>query len=309
MLRTRLAIHSKSYAYILFSLPIKMEKLLWLVAVVTVAFAADGPFNYVDQDAWGGDCTSGKRQSPVDISLTDVKEGGDLIDLVLEGWEKERTGTLRNTGSTVKFEPDDDESFAETTNHKGTYKLLQFHLHWGDANNVGSEHLVDGKATSAEIHFVHRNPDEPAESGDAFAVVGVRVVVDEGDETPDYWNELSVKELYPLGANTSVTVRYSDFLPADLSYYFYEGSLTTPNCDEIVLWFLLQDTISVPRAYLEQLRKIENEDGEQLTFNFREPQALNDRTVYQHTSSGLAVKPVQLLTALSLVAVMIFSRL
>lgn len=287
-----------------------MEKLLWLVAIVNVASAADGRFNYLDQEAWGGDCITGERQSPLDILRTNVKEGDDLIDLVLEGWEKERTGILSNTGSTVKFEPYKNESSAKTKNHKGTYELRQFHLHWGDANNNGSEHLVDGKATAAEIHFVHQNPDKDPEDGDAFAVVGVRLVVDKEEaEIPDYWSVLSVKELYPFGANTSVTVRYSDFLPADRSYYFYEGSLTTPNCYEVVQWFLLQETISVPEAYLEQLRNIENEEGDKLTFNFREPQELNGRTVSQRTSSGLAVKPVQLLTALSLVAFVIFSRL
>lgn len=291
--------------------PLKMEKLLLLIAVVDIASAAVGTFSYTDQGAWGGSCQSGTRQSPIDITSAAVKDNDDLITLDLVDWDKNRTGTFRNTGSSVKFEQYDSESSASTINHRGTYVLKQFHLHWGDADNNGSEHLVDGKATSAEIHFVHLKRNEPADStaGDAYAVVGVRAVVDK-DENTSVWRELNVGRVQGFEDYINATVRFIDLLPVNRSYFYYEGSLTTPNCSEVVQWFLLQNTISIPQAYLEQLRTIKNKAGESLTFNFRETQALNDRTVSQYppTSSGLAVKPVQLLTALSLIAVMIFCR-
>ena len=73
----------------------------------------------------------------------------------------------------------------------------------------------------------------------------------------------------------------ADLLPKNLDYYFYEGSLTTPDCDEIVQWFVLKQTISVPAAYLVQLRNIEmDEAGNSLTFNFCAPQDLNCQTVF-----------------------------
>ena len=37
----------------------------------------------------------------------------------------------------------------------GPYQLAQFHFHWGDATNPGSEHLVAGHRHFAEIHLVH----------------------------------------------------------------------------------------------------------------------------------------------------------
>jgi len=33
----------------------------------------------------------------------------------------------------------------------GTYKLAQFHFHWGKTDNKGSEHLVDGKSYPLEV--------------------------------------------------------------------------------------------------------------------------------------------------------------
>lgn len=33
----------------------------------------------------------------------------------------------------------------------GPYQLAQFHVHWGGANNVGSEHTVEGKHYPVEV--------------------------------------------------------------------------------------------------------------------------------------------------------------
>ena len=33
----------------------------------------------------------------------------------------------------------------------GTYTTVQFHLHWGENNNKGSEHTMDKKAYPAEV--------------------------------------------------------------------------------------------------------------------------------------------------------------
>ena len=42
---------------------------------------------------------------------------------------------------------------------EGTYKLAQFHFHWGGSNENegGSEHTVDGKRFFSELHLVHYN--------------------------------------------------------------------------------------------------------------------------------------------------------
>lgn len=33
----------------------------------------------------------------------------------------------------------------------GSYRLRQFHLHWGSADDHGSEHVVDGVRYAAEV--------------------------------------------------------------------------------------------------------------------------------------------------------------
>ena len=50
-----------------------------------------------------------------------------------------------------------------------------------------------------------------------------------------------------------------------------------PLCNETVQWFLLKHPIDIPGEFLASLRQIvQNEEGDPLTFNFRDAQALNN---------------------------------
>ena len=71
-------------------------------------------------------------------------------------------------------------------------------------------------------------------------------------EISGVWSALNATGLQAqFQAEIRSTVRYSDLLPDELDYYYYEGSLTTPGCSEVVQWFLLKQTIEIPTAYLE----------------------------------------------------------
>ena len=61
---------------------------------------------------------------------------------------------------------------------EGEYQLAQFHAHWGGENARGSEHTVDGKAFSAELHLVHYNTKygdlgTAVDKPDGLAVLGM----------------------------------------------------------------------------------------------------------------------------------------
>lgn len=63
------------------------------------------------------------------------------------------------------------------------YKLQQWHCHWGARNGEGSEHTVDGRSFSGELHLVHWNTSkynsfaEAAGQADGLAVLGVFLMV------------------------------------------------------------------------------------------------------------------------------------
>ena len=225
------------------------------------------------------------RQSPIDIVTADAAANPELTDLQFgDGWTTPITGTYRNGGHNVQFDPTDANNPAVyTTNYLGQYQILQMHMHWGRNDQEGSEHTVNGGQYPLELHFVHSKvgaTDNTA--GDYLAVVGVFAEANDSMEISGVWAQLNVSAIQAYPSLVNVTdFTYGSLLPTSRDYYHYRGSLTTPPCSEIVQWFVLKDPITVPGAYLDYLRTIESEDGvNALTLNFREVQPLSERTVY-----------------------------
>ena len=289
-----------------------MQLQILLFTALIAAATAIISFNYNNQTAWGdiegSVCTTGREQSPIDIRTSQLTESDETIDLVLEGWNLVREGTFANEGGhTVQFTPNNNEPNATTINHQGTYVVQQIHMHWGENSSVGSEHRIDGKQTALEIHFVHRRTSGPNDTRNALTVVAIMAVAGGEDADADVWSDLNVLEVQEEDAETEVTLRYSDLLPsADLSYYYYEGSLTTPLCTEIVQWFVLKERITVPQTFLQQLRTVSTEDGTPLVLNYREVQDTNGRDVVMHASSATSLKSALLSFVILVAATFLF---
>lgn len=123
------------------------------------------------------------------------------------------------------------------------YKLLQVHFH------RPSEHLIGGKNFPMEAHFVHR-----ADSG-ALAVVGVLMAT--GKPNAAFSRVIATmpaKEGAPVKADAGFDP--NALLPANLGYYRYPGSLTTPPCSETVEWLLLTTPIQVAEADVTSFAKL-----------------------------------------------------
>eukprot|EP00057_Strongylocentrotus_purpuratus_P015957 XP_011670431.1 PREDICTED: carbonic anhydrase 4-like [Strongylocentrotus purpuratus] len=85
----------------------------------------------------------------------------------------------------------------------------------------------------------------------------------------------------------------SDLLPSSLDKFWrYDGSLTTPLCNEVVTWTLFEDTIEISNNQLNNLRTMMSDaiddEGNKLPMenNFRDLQSLGTRTVYAVTVEG-----------------------
>lgn len=214
----------------------------------------EGPDHWGDMEAKFSTCSSGKSQSPV--NLTDFIKA-DLKPLkfnYLAGGDQ-----LLNNGHTLQVNFADGSSM-DLNGHN--YGLKQFHAH------APSENQINGKEYAMEVHFVH------ADVNGNLAVVAV--MFDEGAENKALakaWKMMPEKagEKVALAENVLGT----DLMPADKAYYRFDGSLTTPPCSEGVTWLVLKKPVTASKQQIDQFMHLMHHH------NNRPVQPLNARVVLE----------------------------
>ncbi len=199
-------------------------------------------------------CKEGQSQSPIDISAATVTS----LPGIQVAYQETALDILNNGHAIqINYAPGSSITVAGKS-----YALLQFHFH------SPSEHTVGGKAHDMVAHLVHKAADGQ------LAVIGILI---DGGAAADNPVISKLWQSFPVNAGdrrqpVGVTVNVADLLPADLNYFNYSGSLTTPPCSEGVNWFLLSAPVQISNAQLEQFRAS--------IFNDARPvQAVNGRTV------------------------------
>jgi carbonic anhydrase len=144
---------------------------------------------------------------------------------------------------------------------KDTYRLEQFHCHWGSTGDKGSEHTVDGQSYAAELHLVHWNSSKYANCGEAagypdgLAVLGILLKV--GAKNPELQKVVDLLPSISHCGDKAVVKEAIDpikMLPKTFSYWTYLGSLTTPPCAESVTWILFKEPVEVSEDQLAAFR-------------------------------------------------------
>ena len=189
-------------------------------------------WNYRNVNEWGGVCSTGSRQSPVDI--VSIKRDPQARDLALTFGQ--RAAKIKNNGHTIEVECGGTMRFGNVQ-----YRLQQFHFHHP------SEHRLNGAQFAMEVHFVHQGPS-------GLGVVGVFMKPGARNQTfakivaamPRQKGEVDAPAgIFPLG-----------LVPSSTAYAAYAGSLTTPTgkapagdtCTENVTWIVIRQPIEVASA-------------------------------------------------------------
>jgi carbonic anhydrase len=221
----------------------------------SIGFASEAHWGYegtTGPEKWGGldptdaVCSAGGQQSPLDITgATSARQPPLRIN-----WSK-RPETIVNNGHTIQLAFADGDALQMGDRR---YALKQLHFHHP------SEHLVEGKPFAMEAHFVHAGPD-------GMAVVGVFMVAGKANATfKKIVSAMPKEEGAPVPADSAIDP--GRLLPPQLSYYHYEGSLTTPPCSETVDWIVLthpievsgDDIASFAKLYPMNARPVQNRD-------------------------------------------------
>lgn len=260
-----------------------------------VAVAAAAGADYSSQgDNWGLTvplCDSGVEQSPINLVTTGTTETRSMA-LHGFGYEDFTIPTSDVERSTVKVQTNVEAGeFHLHHADQGVLKFApaQFHLH------APSEHTVDGIQYDLEVHFVHSYLN-----GDLGGVIGVFFDTEVGgDEDNDF-----IAAIWDESAD-EVTIPVATFMKGvDMSRYWnYDGSLTTPPCDEGVKWTVIEDVQPISKA---QLKKFTDLWGGKASFagegNYRNVQPLNARTLYFNSGAAAAAAA----TAIAAVALLAF---
>jgi len=277
--------------------------LLVILSVTSTSLGALWDYTQGDHGPahWGTTYTDclGDRQSPVDLVTSKTHHRSPLRFTHHD--KLPGKAEVINNGHTVKLTTHpataEDIPIMEGGGLPVRYKFAQVHFHWGSDDTKGSEHKVNGKPYPMEMHFVHYKASHPNISaalkegaGDSLAALGVFFEVGESPN-PGLEKLLpAFSEVTLTGVKTtSESAGKAPLLPltsllheADFtSFYRYEGSLTTPACQEIVQWTVLKKPVSVTKEQMEAFRKLQDGEGAPLVNNYRPIQTLGDREIVE----------------------------
>ncbi|PKU35598.1 carbonic anhydrase 4 [Limosa lapponica baueri] len=242
----------------------------------------------------------GNKQSPINIVTKNVVYDKNLKPLNFEGYDVKGTSkwTIANNGHTVKVTLGTSPKIGGGGLEK-KYKAIELHWHWGveDPQQYlpGSEHSIDGEKQAMELHVVHIRDDvsditEAKKYADGVAVLAFFIKVDE--ENKNYAALINELENIKYKGRTEQIepLPLSSLLPPEKElgkYYRYEGSLTTPDCHEGVIWTIFEKPIELSSLQISEFSKVHfnGQNSTRMVENFRPVQFLNERKVYWSSAS------------------------
>ncbi|CAG5033856.1 unnamed protein product [Parnassius apollo] len=272
-----------------------MKTFLVFYMIGVVGFAncdtSSSEWSYKYENGWPNQCRKAGQQSPINImsrsAIVDTFQIHIRGPLVFRGYGDVKLRGV-NTGRTLKwkFEEDTGAPVLSGGPLRGNYTFVQFHLHWF------SEHAIDGIKYPMEIHMLHIKTgltiEEALKLPDGLAVIAVLCQV-HADENSEY----SLQEIEPLlptlynktsGPGFISTLNLSRLLsPQPQSFYTYHGSLTTPDCQEVVTWIVMDHPISISDYQYKMIRQVDVGGVD----NYRSLQPTN-RVVYKSAASSIS---------------------
>ncbi|XP_026429987.1 alpha carbonic anhydrase 7-like [Papaver somniferum] len=238
----------------------------------------NGPKNWGDLRAEWATCKTGTEQSPIDLAFSKMRDAPELGDLQTN--YTPASGILENIGYRIRLQWVVAGNAGSIQINNITYVLDNIHWH------SPSEHTINGMRFSLEQHLVHKNVQLQK-----VAVVAVLYAISVFKDQFLSKLEDNIVDISGTGAPSEVNIGLIDPNDIDMSdrrYYRYLGSLTTPPCDDGVIWTIKKKVMPVRRDQVMLLRNAVHDGNEN---NARPLQPLNNRDILYysplHTSSSV----------------------
>uniref|UniRef100_A0A0A9W7J1 carbonic anhydrase n=1 Tax=Lygus hesperus TaxID=30085 RepID=A0A0A9W7J1_LYGHE len=238
---------------------------------------------------WAGTCATGQEQSPVDVTPYDTYRAVSQRLRFYGVHQVPISTNMTNSGHSVKIKLKTPKPILATGGVLGdkVYEFQSLHFHWGADVYEGAEHTFNSKSLPLECHFVFQREGckDPTTEKDALVVMAVHYNLG--------WKNNQVLEPVVKALVSgrlekpqdfilkSGGIELRDYMPGDLQTYFaYRGSLTTPPCTEGVTWVIFSERQLVSGKQVSKFRRIKDELGLKVEYNYRETQPLNGRRIF-----------------------------
>ncbi|XP_046892077.1 carbonic anhydrase 4b [Hypomesus transpacificus] len=299
-------------------LPGSCVHIILMSTVVGVISGAD--WCYYSQVSCDNNCTGpngwvkvaemcGSRfQSPINIVTKKVEVVQQRTGFKFTGYQDSFNSLITNNGHTVQVDLTTTATVLGA-HLPAAYKAVQLHLHWGEDGGPGSEHTIDGERYPMELHIVHIKETHNSLAEALKDPTGVAVLgffYEESTVSNRKYDSIinALNSIKQPNTNTSLNGIALDMLIPSrsnmTSYYYYNGSLTTPNCAESVVWTVFENTIPLSKQQLAAFSKLWFADALPMVGTYRPVKPLNGRRVYY--SGGHVVLLSTLLLVCSLLS-------
>ncbi|MDM4019339.1 carbonic anhydrase family protein [Roseiconus lacunae] len=189
-----------------------------------------------------------QQQSPINIKKAIQSSFPDPLRI---HWKKTLKGKIKIDPDTHKskvvFNGDKRQKIAFDGRE---FQIEQFHFHFE------SEHWIEGKQFPMELHIVHREVNSETLK---LGVLGVMIEAGRGD-VPKLIQTLMAFQADETCDVEAISTNPWDWIPRNSKgapdiarYYRYEGSLTTPEYDEVVSWIVLDRPLKLPQKEIDNL--------------------------------------------------------
>ncbi|KAM9468996.1 carbonic anhydrase 4b isoform 2-T2 [Clarias gariepinus] len=239
-----------------------------------------------------------KNQSPVNIETKRVVIN-NLTPFSFQGYQHTFHSVITNNGHTVKVNVS-DEAVISNAGLVGNYKAVEVHFHWGKNGGPGSEHTIDEEQYPMEDKY--NSVQEATKDPNGLAVLGF--LYQESDtEDKKYGSIINALNIIKFPGNQTQldSLSLAMLIPPlhNLTRYFrYKGSLTTPDCAEVVIWTVFENTIKLSKEQLKTFSSVWFKNGTALTETFRPVQPLNDRVIFYSGSHVASVSTALVISML-----------
>ncbi|XP_046632573.1 carbonic anhydrase-related protein 10-like [Daphnia pulicaria] len=221
-------------------------------------------------------CNRGRRQSPINIEPSQLLFDPNLRPLHID--KNAVAGYLSNMGQGLIFTV--DNSSKPSINLTGgplsyKYEWHQMALHFGLNNQSGSEHMIAGRAFPAELQVFGFNTQLYSTYSEALesphGIVALSVLIQIGDaslQTTEFRllmehitkierpgpTKMKRGLLQPGQERPMPALSLKLLLPPTDYYITYEGSATTPACQETSTWIVFNRPLYITEQQLYVLR-------------------------------------------------------